>query len=294
MKKNTIQNIAILLLTILTTAIFAQDNRTIDTKVADILAQMPTKDLVHRDRVINEVIQLGPDGFQKFTSRLVPPGEGDDTAVRFVINSCSRYASEFGKEKEKVFVEDQLLKALKTQQNSDVKTFLLNELNLVGGDKTIQEVKIYLTDDFLAEPATQTILSVGGKTAAGVLLEALPKANDKTKPTLVKALGELKCDAAVQQITAVVNDKNPATKKVAQEALANIGDPNSFKTLLGAAKNADFAYEPTNAAEAFLHYADRLGEKNETELCKKACNEIFKANKADNKLHNYSVALAIY
>ncbi len=294
MKKNIFHILTILLLTFFSIGSFAQDNRTLDTKVADILAQLPTKDLVYRDRTINEIIQLGPDGFQKLTVLLVAPGTGDDTAVRFAINSCSRYASEFGSEKEKVFVEDQLLKALNAQQNKDVKTFLLNELNLVAGDKTIQEVKVYLTDDFLAEPATQTILSAGGKTAAGALLEALPKANDKTKPTMVKALGELKCTEAILQITAMVNDKNQATKKVVLEALANIGDPNSFKTLLSEAKSANFGYDPTNAAEAFLHYTDRLGEKNETELCKKACNEIFKANQTDEKLHNYSVALSIY
>ena len=294
MKKYTLNTLIVLLLTVISFNTFAQDNRTLDTKVADILAQMPTKDLVHRDRVLNEMIELGPEGFQKFTKLLVAPGEGDDTAVRFVINSCSRYASEFGRESEQVFVEDQLLKALKTQQNKDIKTFLLNELNLVGGDKTVQEVQVYLTDDYLAEPATQTILSVGGKTAANAIMEALSKAGEKVKPTLVKALGELQCVEAVQQITPLVNDKNQATKKVALEALANIGDPNSFKTLLGEAKNANFAYEPTNAAESFLHYADRLGEKNETELCKKACNEIFKANQAGDKLHNYSVALAIY
>jgi HEAT repeat protein len=294
MKKYIFHIFTILLLTVFSAGSFAQDNRTLDTKVADILAQMPTKDLIHRDRVINEMIQLGPDGFHKFTQLLVAPGAGDDTAVRFAINSCSRFASEFGKEKEKDFVEDQLLKALKSQQNKDVKTFLLNELNMVAGDKAITEVKIYLTDDFLAEPATQTILSVGGKTAAGALLDVLPKANDKTQSTLVKALGELQCVGAVQQITAFVNDKNPETKKVALEALANIGDPGSFKVLLSASKNENFAYDPSNAAEVFLHYADRLGEKNETELCKKACNEIFKSNQADDKLHNYSKALAIY
>ncbi|MCA1759847.1 MAG: hypothetical protein LC658_08770, partial [Bacteroidales bacterium] len=294
MKKYIFHIFTILLLTVFSIAGFAQDNRTLDTKVADILAQMPTKDLIHRDRVINEIIQLGPEAFQKFTQLLVAPGEGDDTAVRFAISNCSRYASEFGKEKEKDFVEAQLLKALDNQQNKDVKTFLLNQLNLVGGEKTIQAVKVYLIDEYLAEPATQTLLPVGGKTAAQVLLEALPAVGEKTKPTLIKALGELQCIGAVQQITAFVNDKNPTIKKVSLEALANIGDPNSFKTLLTAAKNVNFAYDPSNAAEAFLHYADRLGEKNETELCKKACNEIFKANKTDDKLHNYSKALAIY
>ena len=97
MKKYILHIFTILLLTVFNIGSFAQDNRTIDTKVADILAQMPTKDLIHRDRVINEMIQLGQEGFQKFTQLLVAPGEGDDTAVRFAINICSRYASEFGK-----------------------------------------------------------------------------------------------------------------------------------------------------------------------------------------------------
>ncbi len=294
MKKYIFKYIAVLVLLVLAAASFAQDNRTLDTKVADLLAQMPTKDLVHRDRVINELIELGPEGFQKVTNLLVPPGEGDDTAVRFAINSCSRYASEFGKERERDFVEIQLLKALENQSDKDVKTFLMNELNLVAGEKTIPAIKVYLTDEYLAEPATQTLLSIGGKPAAHALLEALPNAPEKCKTTLIKALGELQCIGALQQITPLVNDKNPEMRKIVLQALANIGSPDSYKALSAAAKSVNYAYEATNSTEAFLNYIDRLGEKNETELCKKACNEIFKANQADDKLHNYSKALAIY
>ena len=105
MKKNILHILTILLLTAFSIGSFAQDVRTLDTKVADILAQMPTKDLVHCDRVLNELIELGPKRFQKVTKLLVSPGEGDDTAMRFAINSCSRYANEFGKEKERNFVE---------------------------------------------------------------------------------------------------------------------------------------------------------------------------------------------
>ncbi|MBK6284477.1 MAG: hypothetical protein IPF54_19255 [Draconibacterium sp.] len=65
MKRNIFYLITILLLTIFSSVTFAQDKRTLDTKVADILAQMPTKDLVHRNRVINEWIGLGSEGFRK-------------------------------------------------------------------------------------------------------------------------------------------------------------------------------------------------------------------------------------
>ncbi len=294
MKKNTIQNMAFLLLMMLTTGIFAQDKRTLDTKVADILAQMPTKNLAHRDLVINQTLELGAEGFQKIAGMLVPSGTGDDTAVRFCINSLTRYVSEFGHEKERDFVETQILKTLETQTDKQVKSFLMNELNLVAGEKSVEALKKYLTDEELAEPATQTMLSVGGKSVAHALLEALSGAPEKCKPTLIKGLGELKCIEAAKQITPFVTDKNPATQKVALAALANIADPGSYKTLLNAAKKVNFGYEATNAAEAFLNYASRLGEKNETELCKKACNEIIKANQSADKLHNYASALAVY
>lgn len=294
MKKNTIQNMAILLLMMLTTGVFAQDRRTLETKVADILAQMPAKNLAHRDLVMNQTLELGAEGFQKIAGMIVPPGTGDDTAVRFCLNSLSRYVSEFGHEKERDFVEAQMLKALESKTDKQVKTFLMNELNLIAGEKTVEAFKKYLTDEELAEPATQTILSVGGKSVAHALLEALPGTPEKCKPTLMKGLGELKCTGAVKQITPFVNDKNPATRKVALAALANIADPDSYKTLLDAAKKVNFGYESTNAAEAFLEYANRLGENNETELCKKACNEIIKANQSAEKLHNYSSALTVY
>lgn len=294
MKKNTIQNIAILLLMMLTTGIFAQDRRTLETKVADILAQMPAKNLAHRDLVINQTLELGEEGFQKIASMLVPPGTGDDTAVRFCINSLSRYVSEFGHEKDRDFVETQMLKALETQTDKQVKTFLMNELNLVAGEKSVTALKKYLVDEELAEPAAQTLLSVGGKSVAHALLEALPGAPEKCKSTLMKGLGELKCTGAVKQITPFVNDKNQTTRKVALAALANIADPGSYKTLLNAAKYVNFGYEATDASEAFLNYANRLGENNETELCKKACEEIIKANQSADKLHNYASALAVY
>jgi len=279
---------------IFSTGAFAQDNRTLETKVADLLAQMPASDLGSRDRLIIEMVQLGPAVFQKITEQLTSPGKGDDTAARFAINSLSRYASEFGKEAIRDYAEINLLKALENHQDLGIKAFLLEQLNLVAGDKTVAVVKKYLNDDRLSEPATLVLLTARGENAAQALLDALPRAEGKNQVTLVKALGELHCVKAVSQITPLVNANNPNLKKVALASLANIADPNSFKTLYNSAKVKGFAYDATNAAEAFLNYTARLGENNETTRCKKACKAIFKANHSENLLHNYSKALAIY
>ncbi len=73
MNKRIFQFTAILLPALITATSFAQDRRTLDTKVADALAQMPTNDLVHLDRVMGELLNLGAEGFQKVAEQLTPP-----------------------------------------------------------------------------------------------------------------------------------------------------------------------------------------------------------------------------
>ncbi|WP_319482627.1 DUF1080 domain-containing protein [uncultured Draconibacterium sp.] len=294
MKKYRIQITTILLLACFSLAGFAQDKRTLDTKVADVLAQMPTKNLTHRDKAMNEIFLMGDEGYQKLAAQLVPLGTGDDTAVRFAMNSFSRYASQFGKNEERAFAEVNLLKALNTANDVEVKTFLLNQLNLVAGEKTVEQVKSYLTDEQLAEPATQTILSTEDPKTAEVFLAAFPKVEGETQMTIVRALGRLKCKRAVLLITPLVSADIESMQKTALATLANIGSADSYNTLLNAASDVNFNYDATNAAEAFLTYTKRLGEQNEMELMEKACKAIFKANSANDHLHNYSAALRIY
>lgn len=291
--KNIFHLLTILLLSTFSMGSFAQDNRTLDTKVADILAQMPTKNLSHLNKAMNEIVEMGDAGFQKLAQQLTPAGVGDDTAVRFAINSLARYSSDLEHCKARAFTEENLLDALKKQTDVEVKTFLLNQLNLVAGEKTIAEISPLLSDADLCEPATQTLLSINEKVAAKEFVAALSKVEGKCKATLVRALGELKCEGAVAQITPFVNAGEPWMRKTALAALANIASPDSYKILLKAAESVGFKYEATNAAEAFLDYTARLGEQNETELCKKACKAIFKANQSAELLHNYSKALSI-
>ena len=294
MNKRIFQITAILLLVFIASTSFAQDRRTLDTKIADALAQMPTNDLEHRNRVLTELIDLGPQGFEKLSQLLTPAGEGDDTAVRFAINSLARYTSNFGKKDARQLVENGLLAALEKHTDTEVKTFLLNQLNLAGSDKSVNAIKKYLENEELTEPVAQTLVAIGSENAAVALLENFPKASDKGKITIIKALGELRYEPALRAITVAAESENPDMRKVALGALANMGNPELYKLMLKAAQDVDFIYEPTNAAEAFLIYADRLAERGETKLSQKALKMVMKANKSDDKLHNYTAALSIY
>ncbi|HDR50887.1 MAG TPA: DUF1080 domain-containing protein, partial [Mariniphaga anaerophila] len=126
------------------------------------------------------------------------------------------------------------------------------------------------------------------------LFENFPKVSEEGKITLTRALGELRYEPALRAITVVADSENTNLRKVALSALARIGNPDSYKLLLKAARNVDFKYEPTHAAEAFLNYASRLAEKGETKLSQKALKAFMKANQADDRLHNHAAALSVY
>src|SRR5690606_5583125 len=125
---NLYKTLSVLLLFIGTVTINAQDNRTLDTKVADILAQLPTDDLEHSDRIMQEMIGLGESGVLKFTDMLVPLGTGNDTKARYAIQSAAVYSGRLHAQIQNGIVENALLKALGKASDTEVKTFLMDRL----------------------------------------------------------------------------------------------------------------------------------------------------------------------
>lgn len=272
----------------------AQDTRTLDTKVVDILALMPANDLEFRNKLAEELVQLGDEGFQNLADRMTPSGVDDNTAVVFALNGLARYASTPGKEAQRAFAEKNFIVAMEVSPNAEVKQFYMRQLDLVGQQAAVKAVMPYLTQEELSEPAVFLLTSISGDLAISELMEALPKVNEKMQIPIVKALGELRVKAANPRVLKLIETKNINLKTVSLAALASIGSEESYKPLLAAAKSANFTYEATQSAEAFVVYANRLGENGSMKLCDKACNEIIKLKLATSQLHLKSSALAVY
>lgn len=271
----------------------SQINRTTETKVADILAQMPTDDLKHRDRVMAEMVTLGEKGLDLFTDAVIPPGTGDDTAVRFALNGLVRYASTFGRVEEKAITEATLLKALNKASDKEVKAFFIHQLKLVAEDKSVEVVSKYLQDERLGAPAVQLLLTVASPAAERQLMNALSTAQGENKVAIVKGLGDLKSKNAYASIAKLLNSGDSNLQRVTLYAMANIADPTAYGPLSGAAKAVGYKYEITNAVGALILYADRLGETGQDDLAKKVCKTIIKSSKTSDQLHNKSTAFSI-
>ena len=286
--------VVVFALLLITPAVQGQDNRTITTKIADLLAQMPSNNLLQRDKMAEELISLGGEGIQLLADKLVPSGKGDNTAVVFAINGLTRYVSQPGKEDKRAFAEKCFINALEKTPDTETKAFFMRQLKLIGTDKSVTAVAYYLKNSELCEPATFVITSVSSEAAKNVLAKALTNADGNALITITRALGVLQVNGVNSQILKNISSENQKLKKVSLAAVASIGAAESYQPLLAAAQKAGFVYEPSNATSAFVTYAQRLGETGDLQLCSKACEEIINLCQSPAQLHSKSSALTIY
>ena len=128
MKKLHNSIITILLFFCIGTSGYSQINRTTDTKIADILAQMPAKNTQQATALMEDVLSLKKEGVRKLCDMLIPLGSGDDSQVRYTINSLAMYVGQKNNTSSKNTVEEALLTSIKKTKFKEVKTFLIERL----------------------------------------------------------------------------------------------------------------------------------------------------------------------
>jgi HEAT repeat protein len=246
------------------------DQRTNETKIADTAMQLPAKDTETLNRLMRELIRLD-NVIPNLASKLLPPGQGDDSQLRAAISGLAFYASQENNPAEKKKIAGELCKAIPTVESDEIKDFLLIQLQYVAGDESIETAAQYLGNERLADAAARLLVRIGSDAAGKALLTALNKARtpqqvtqvdknsyDLIRPpvvaqhfTLIQALGDMRYQPAVDAIGALIAD-SPGYRKVMLHSLAQIADPSSEKLMLQCAESAGYKYEFTDALNSYL------------------------------------------
>lgn len=285
--------VAFLLLCGSALAPLAAQDQSVAARAAAILAEFPAGSRMQRDALADQMLALGEAGIAEFTRRLVPPGTGNDTAVRFALNGMAVHASEFGADSQRAIAERAFVNALPSAADANVRTFLLSQLRLVGRDAAVSAAAPYLSDAALVEPATQLMLAVRSAAAGQALLAALDTARGPGQITIVKALGELKVAEAHDRLVALATDANPAMRRPVLAGLARLASPKAYKTLNAAAERAGFGYDPANATAAFLDYAKNLAANGDPATAEKVCRLVMKKTDRPDRLATRAAALGV-
>jgi len=291
-----IQKIIVLsfILLLISLSAFPQDKRTLETRVADLLASLPANERFYTDKHMIEMLSLGETGIKQICDQVVPSGSGDDTRPRFAIESLSRFLSGKSIDNERAMWEKICISYATQQTDFGIKDFFMKQLQLIGGNQSAEAMKIYLVSKEMCNPALGVISAVGGRTAETILAESLKNKELPCAAAVMNTLALMKSQIAVNEyiIWASTNDIN--IKACALNALAQSGSQQAYPVLLDASKKVSYRWEATGATSSLLNYAKVIGRNGDIKTMDKICILIISKCDDNITIQNKTVALDTY
>ncbi|MES1220936.1 MAG: HEAT repeat domain-containing protein, partial [Bacteroidota bacterium] len=234
------------------------DQRTLTTKIADLLAKVPYTDAAQSEKNMQAIADMGQKGIEEMSLMLAAPGKGDNTAVQYALNGFSYYTTKPGKGDLKKWSETAYLNALEKTSDKENKAFIIRQLQTTGSDASVASLKNYLSDERLCDPAARALVKINTPAAGKALLTALTASSGNNQLTLTEALGDMRYREAAPVIAKYTTSADNKLAKLALYSLAYIADPASEPVLAGAAAKSGFAYETTDATASYIKYAGQL------------------------------------
>lgn len=268
------------------------DQRTLTTKVADLLAELPAEGPEQFRMSMNHLGAMGKEGLLALSDMLVPTENGDNTKLEYAIGGFSYFVTQPGMEDWRRMSVEAYCQALGRVDNVWNKAFLIRQLEMVGQNDAVACLKDFLSKETLCAPAAKALVNINTLNANQALLQALKTSNGACRLSLVHSLGDVKSKEAVAAIAPLVKSGDSKLRKMALYALANIGDPGSQSILKEAAKKDNFTYGNENATSAYLLYAQRLADNGQNEEAEGIAKSLLN-KKEDQQVHTRTAALQL-
>lgn len=271
----------------------SNDQRTLNTKIADLLARMPAPDAKKSSMDMQEMAEWRAEGLEDMCAMLEPAGKGDNTALQYALSAFAHYVSRPGNGELKEWAVTGFGESLNKTADKENKAFIIRQLQTIGHGAAVNYLSPYLTDERLCDPAARALVKINTPAARKALLDALQTATGNNQLTLVEALGDCRFNEAVGAIAALANSGDKKLVKLSLYALARIADPASESLLASAAQKSGFVYDETGAVQAYLDYAAQLYASGESALAEKIADSVLQKAAADSQAPARTAALKI-
>ena len=227
-------------------------NRAAKTVVADVLAQMPAKNVKIYDQYMADLLSCGDEGLNILMEAYQP--NADNTASGYAIGGLSYFVTTPGKDEARQAVQKAVLNALEKSTDREVKAFFIRQLNIVGDNSALGAVMKYAANKELSQDAVNVIVTIGTHgaiEAAEAIFEKIPN-----RMVAAKMAGDLALSSKEAVLIGWLKDADVNLTKTIYYALSKAGTEKSVKILADAAAKANFKYD---AADALTSYLTILG-----------------------------------
>ncbi len=233
-------------------------NRTNNTVIADVLAQLPAENQAKYNEIIPLLVSTGEEGLLYLVGQMNPPGNRSNASLDYAISAWSNFVA--NDDTRRAIAAKAYEKALAMSLDNEVKAFVIRQLEKIGRDENVNAFARFLNDDRLAAPASQALVSVGSESAWKAILDGLSKANsEKNRIVLVNALAQTSFSPAEPVLQGLLAEpSSPELKKAVYNALGKIGSSSSLDLLRNIAQRESYEYGKYNATPDYLDLLYRL------------------------------------
>jgi HEAT repeat protein len=266
------------------------DNRTRETKIADIVMLLPADNSAKLNSLMNDLYSLG-NVINDLAPRLADPG-GSDAQIRYAISGLTLFASK--SVEKKAVIEKSLIAVIPNAKSDEIRDFLLIQLQYVAGNASVETAAKYLANDRLCDAAARVLVRIHSEEANKALLNALKSAKAGQQITLVQALGDAAYAPAVAEITSLTPSPDVRLRKVVMYALAAIASPDSERILYEAAAKVNYRHESSGILGSYLLYLNNRLSKQDNKQVSAAAKKLLKATSEDRQIAAKTAALELY
>ena len=263
-----------------TAAPLDERQRTVETVVADALAQLPAATAGDYDKIMGELAATGAEGVGILADMLVPASQGENAAVEYALNGVASFVTAAGREQLRPAVCEGLLAALARCKDDANRAFLVSQLQLCATADNAAALAAYIDDPYLGDPVLRALISIPDSEATLLSLARRSDLSDAQRAALAYAFGEKRTAAAEPILLGWIDGADDATRAL-YPALASCGTAASAKALEAAARAVDYGCDETAATDSYLRLLDRMVNEGAARDAVKAAKRLLKCERAN-------------
>ncbi len=254
------------------------------TSTASFFQAMPTDTQAQAYQTADKFMAAGRERILETLQRIAPRGEDDDTSVRYLLDAAVLHVNREGAEAERNMLAQALATVIEQKKDKEVRAFLFEMLARTHPTRAREVLGRYAGSNTSGEDAVRSLLFLQDAEVAPILAEVLPRAQGRARSAILYGLGDLRAEQALSAISDVeVN--TPEVRLARAYALASLAAPAAEDALKAAAAETTSAVAKSRVQFWKLLYAERLGEKGDTEKSARVIRELLtKAEPDDTQL----------
>lgn len=205
--------------------------------ITEWLEKIGTASIPESYVICEELCKQGETKIAELCQHIKP--QGDDRNARLFVRILVNYAGTQPIEVQNTIAKG-LITALQTNQDIQIKAFLISELQMLGNPLAVEVIAEYIGNKDLCDYAVRALQTINNDMCFQKLCESLSRSEGRCQQGVISALAGIGNPQAITELEKLFGSATPETKEVILIALAQLeNDSGKYYKLLETQLNTD-------------------------------------------------------